>query len=238
MPNASVTPLDTRSTTAPGARDPFRGLPVEAFEFYDALTLDNSRTWWQEHRSEYEQQVRAPMTALLGALEEEFGPGQLFRPYRDVRFAKDKSPIKDHQGAFVEIEDAVGYYVQVSAQGLMVAGGWYSPRGAQLSRFRAAVAEGHAGAVRTMIARLAKQGWQIDGRPLKTRPRGVDPDDPHLDLLRMRALTAAKQYPVEPWLGTSKALTTLRTGWRQLRPLVEWLGEHVGPGEDPREPPE
>lgn len=214
------------------------GLPAEAFEFYDALALDNSRAWWQEHRAEYEQHVRAPMTALLEALEPEFGSGHLYRPYRDTRFSRDGSPIKDHQGALVALEDAVGYYVQVSAGGLMVAGGWYAPAGQQLARYREAIGEGHAAHVRGLLATLGKQGWQVEGKPLKTRPRGVDPDHPDLDLLRFRSLTAARHYPVEPWQGTRRALTTVRSGWRQVRPLVEWLADHVGPAQDPSVPPE
>jgi hypothetical protein len=65
----------------------------------------------------------------------------------------------------------------------------------------------------------------------------VDPDDPDLDLLRMRALTATRTYPIGPWMGTAKALTTVRSGWRQLRPLTEWLADHVGPATDPAVPP-
>jgi uncharacterized protein (TIGR02453 family) len=216
----------------------FTGIPAEAFEFYDALAANNTRPWWQEHRGDYEQHVRAPMAALLEDLSEEFGEGHLYRPYRDARFSRDKTPIKDHQGGLVGLEDAVGFYVQVSANGLMVAGGWYAPQGQQLVRFREAVGAGHAGDVRAMLRALERQQWELDGRPLKTRPRGVGPDHPDLDLLRLRSLTAARQYPVQPWLGTRRALTTVRTGWRQLRPLVEWLADHVGPGSDPSLPPE
>jgi uncharacterized protein (TIGR02453 family) len=216
----------------------FTGFPAEAFDFYEALAANNTRPWWQEHRAEYEAHVRAPLEALVGELEPEFGAGHLYRPYRDARFSKDKTPIKDHQGAVVGLEDSVGYYVQVSAEGLMVAGGWYAPAGQQLARFREAIEAGHATEVRRMLATLAKQGWEIDGQQLKTRPRGVAPDHPDLDLLRMRALTGAKRYPVEPWLGSRKALTTVRAGWRQLRPLMEWLADHVGPAQDPALPPE
>jgi len=216
----------------------FTGLPAEAFDFYQGLAANNTRPWWQEHRGEYEEQVRTPMQALLAELEPEFGTGHLYRPYRDARFSRDKAPIKDHQGAVVGLEDSVGYYVQVSAAGLMVAGGWYAPAGQQLARFREAIAAGHAIEVRRMLRTLEKQGWRVDGRLLKTRPRGIDPDHPDLDLLRMRALTAAKDYPVEPWLGGRRALTTVRTGWRQLRPLIEWLADHVGPAQDPALPPE
>jgi uncharacterized protein (TIGR02453 family) len=216
----------------------FTGLPAEAFDFYDALAANNTRPWWQEHRGEYEQHVRAPLAALLAELEPEFGSGHVYRPYRDARFSRDKTPIKDHQGAFVGLEDAVGYYVQVSAAGVMVAGGWYAPQGQQLVRFREAIEAGAASTVRSMLHGLERQRWELDGRALKTRPRGVDPDHPDLDLLRFRALTAARHYPVQEWLGTRKALTTVRRDWRQLRPLVEWLADHVGPATDPSLPPE
>ena len=89
-----------------------------------------------------------------------------------------------------------------------------------------------------MVRALERSGWEIDGRPVKTRPRGVPADHPDLDLLRFRSLTAAKHFPVEPWLGTRKALATVRTRWRQVRPLTEWLGDHVGPATDPALPPE
>jgi len=211
----------------------FEGLPVEAFEFYDALAADNTRAWWKSHKSDYEQAVRDPLTALLSELAAEFGDAHLFRPHRDTRFSKDKSPLKDHQGGFIGLEDAVGYYVQVSAAGLMVAGGWYAPQGHQVARYRDAVDSGHADHLRSLVTKLERQGWEIDGQPLKTRPRGVDADHPNLDLLRFRALIGLRTYAVEPWLGTRKTLTVVRNGWRQLRPLTEWLADHVGPAADP-----
>ena len=64
----------------------FSGFPVEAFDFYDALAANNTRPWWQEHRGEYEQNVRAPLGELVAELEAEFGTGHLYRPYRDARF--------------------------------------------------------------------------------------------------------------------------------------------------------
>ena len=209
----------------------FSGIPVEAFEFYDELTANNTKTWWTAHRSEYERHVREPLAELLADLADEFGDAKLFRPYRDVRFSKDKTPIKDHQGGYVSTEDAVGYYVQVSASGLMVAGGWYAPSPAQLKRFREAVASGRAGELRRLLARLEKQGWQIESNSLKTRPKGYDVDHPDLDLLRFRLLTAERHYPVEAWMGTRKAFTVVRADWRRLRPLMDWVSDVVGPAD-------
>jgi uncharacterized protein (TIGR02453 family) len=207
----------------------FSGLPVEAFEFYDQLTANNTKSWWNEHKSDYERYVRTPLVDLVTALSDEFGEAKLFRPYRDVRFAKDKSPIKEHQGAYVSTQDAVGYYVQVSSSGLMVAGGWYASSGDQLKRYREAVDGGKGPELRTLLAALAKQRWQLESNSLKTRPRGYGDDPPDLDLLRFRHITAERHYDVEAWMGTSRVADRIRQGWRQLTPLVDWLTETVGP---------
>lgn len=211
----------------------FTGFPDEAFVFYEGLSADNSKAYWTAHKGTYDAAVRGPMLELLGALEEEFGPAHLFRPYRDVRFARDKSPYKDHQGGFVEVADAVGYYVQVAAPGLMVAGGWYSPQGAQVARYREVV-DGPAGAeLERIVADVTAAGLTLDGDRLKTRPRGVDPDHPRLELLRHRSLVGIREHALEPWVHEPEALDVVRDGWRALRPLVEWLAAYVGPGEDP-----
>src|SRR4051812_33089267 len=72
----------------------FTGWPVEAVEFFEALEDDNSRTFWQANKTVYERCVKGPMEGLLAELEDEFGAGKVFRPYRDVRFSRDKTPYK------------------------------------------------------------------------------------------------------------------------------------------------
>jgi uncharacterized protein (TIGR02453 family) len=211
----------------------FTGFPAEAFDFYERLAADNSRVWWNAHKDEYERWVRQPMASLLAELSEEFGEGRIYRPYRDVRFSADKSPVKDHQGAVVMLEDSIGYYVQISAAGLFVAGGWYAPAGQQLTRFRDAVDGGQAGHLRTLLSDVAAAGFEIDGRPLKTRPRGIAADHPDLDLLRFRALTVGRTWPPGPRLAERRALMLVRDGWRAIGPLLEWLADTVGPAVDP-----
>ena len=81
----------------------FTGFPVAALDFYDDLEMDNTKSFWEKHKAVYDEGVKAPMVALLAGLAPEFAPdgqgGKIFRPYRDVRFAKDKTPYKTHQGA-------------------------------------------------------------------------------------------------------------------------------------------
>ena len=211
----------------------FRGFPDQALVFYEGLTADNSKAYWTAHKATYESAVREPMAEMLARLEPEFGPGHMFRPHRDVRFSHDKSPYKDHQGAFVEIGDAVGLYVQLSADGLLVAGGWYAAQGAQIQRFRDVV-DGPAGAeLEAILARTVAAGLEVGGERLATRPRGTPADHPRLDLLRHRSLTASRTFTPAAWLHTAKAAGKVADTWRAATPLVEWLADAVGPGHGP-----
>ncbi|MFD0349554.1 DUF2461 domain-containing protein [Kitasatospora aburaviensis] len=154
----------------------FQGWPAEALDFYEHLEADNSRTFWQSHKEQYEQAVREPMERLLAELEPEFGPGKIFRPNRDVRFSADKSPYKTHIGAHL----TAGGYVQLSADGLACGNGLYQLAPDQLDRYRAAVAEDVTGAeLERVIDAVRAAGPQVVGRDsLKSAPRGYPKDHP------------------------------------------------------------
>jgi uncharacterized protein (DUF2461 family) len=89
----------------------FRGWRVDALEFFEGLEAENSKAYWARNKPVYDREVRAPMEALLAELEPDWGEGRIFRPYRDVRFSKDKSPYK------TTIAATVGDgYVQLSSR--------------------------------------------------------------------------------------------------------------------------
>lgn len=205
----------------------FDGFDEEAFAFYEGLLADNSREYWTANKERWERHVRLPMLALLDELEPEFGEAKLFRPYRDVRFSKDKTPYKDHQGALIRGNPL---YVEIDADGMVVACGMYSMHGEQLKRFRAAVHAPASGkALETLLDGLQAAGMEIAGETLKTRPRGFDADHPRIELLRHTRLYVRQGWPVDPWMETHEVVDRVRDAWRLLRPLGDWAVEHVGP---------
>lgn len=202
----------------------FPGIPVAALDFYDDLEMDNSRTLWQEHRQVYEESVKAPMAALLDSLAPEFGDGKLFRPHRDVRFSKDKSPYKTHQGAFIATGPSAGHYVQVDAAGAMVAAGWYAADAPTLAAIRHHIdADGQR--LADLLARLGAAGWEVGGDRLVTRPRGWSADHPHIELLRHKTLTVRKRYDNDPITETPRFAEVVAQDWRDSRPVLDWLTE-------------
>jgi uncharacterized protein (TIGR02453 family) len=205
----------------------FTGFPDAALDFYDDLEVDNTRSFWEKHKPIYTESVRQPMTALCEALAPEFGDAKVFRPYRDVRFAKDKTPYKTHQGAFAAAGPATGWYVEISARGLRVGAGFYEASGERLARIRDAMADDKAGPrLQRVLRKLEKDGFEISGERLKTSPRGYAANHPRIELLRHKQLFAAKSFGFDG-LDSPVVLDRVRDDWRALRPLVEWVATHA-----------
>jgi uncharacterized protein (TIGR02453 family) len=207
----------------------FTGIPEAALDFYDDLEVDNTKSFWTAHKDTYDTAVRGPMTALAKALEPEFGEAKVFRPYRDVRFAKDKTPYKTHQGVFIARGPATGYYVQVSAPGVRVGVGYYEASGPRLARIRSAVADDRRGPeLERLVDSLQASGWELGGDKLKTSPKGYAADHPRIELLRHKSMTLAKSYGFEPFIHTPELLDRVREDWREATPFVTWVSDNAG----------
>ena len=206
----------------------FTGFPEAALDFYDDLEMDNTKSFWEAHRATYDEAVAAPMKALVGALEPEFGTAKVFRPYRDVRFAKDKTPYKTHQGAFIPKGPSTGYYLQVGAGGVRVGVGFYEASSDRLATIRSAIDdEAHGADLETVLADLTSSGWVLGGDQLKTAPRGYDVDHPRIALLRHKSMTLGKDHGFAPVIHTPELLNQVRADWREATPFVEWVLAHA-----------
>jgi uncharacterized protein (TIGR02453 family) len=203
----------------------FTGWPEEALDFYDGLAADNSKSYWTEHKAVYTEKILYPMTELAEELAAEFGEPKLFRPYRDIRFSRDKSPYKTHIGAVI---GGTGY-VQLSAEGLATGAGMWQMSPDQLARYREAVTANLPGAeLEQIIARAERDGVTVHGHGvLKSAPRGYPADHPRIGLLRYKGLTAWQQWPAEPWLETPAAKDRVISFFRTAEPLCSWLTHHV-----------
>jgi uncharacterized protein (TIGR02453 family) len=86
----------------PTSTETFTGFRPEAIQFLADLAGNNERDWFTPRKGEYERLLKGPLEALCRALDEAFRARAIplegdpsrspFRIYRDVRFAKDKSP--------------------------------------------------------------------------------------------------------------------------------------------------
>ncbi len=214
-------------------RHAFTGFSERAFDFYERLEDDNTRSFWLTNKPIFEAEVKAPMTALIDTFPASFGTFHVFRPNRDVRFSANKEPYKTQHGAVSETPGGSILYVQFSAEGVMAASGAYMMSSEQLMRFRAAVADETTGPqLEAVIRSLTKKGLDVSGggyEPLKTAPRGYAKDHPRIDLLRWKGCIASERWPGRKVVGTAELATHIQKAWKRTQPLTDWLDSHIGP---------
>ncbi len=212
---------------------PFGGFGDQAISFLHELEANNNRDFFNAHRDVYDDHLREPLERLLAEVSDEFGDsGKVFRPNRDVRFSKDKSPYKLNAAAAIgdNHESCAVFYVQIGAKGLFVASGIYMMTRDQLQRFYAAVDDDTSGErLKSIVATTQKQGAEVGGSGLKTAPRGFDKAHPRVELLRHKSLTVSREYgPDHDWIFSRKAMSKVTDLWREAAPINEWLTQHVG----------
>jgi uncharacterized protein (TIGR02453 family) len=213
----------------------FRGFPPEAIAFFAGLEADNSKAYWTANLATYQTAVRGPMEALIATVDDEFKPLRIFRPNRDVRFSKDKSPYKTSISAVGERAGGAAYYVALSSEGLFVGSGYWHLGSDQLARYRDAVDDEGTGTELGAIVKGLPRGYDVHGDDLKTAPRGFARDHPRIDLLRKRRLSVGRSWAPASWLHTAKARDRVEEAWRVAGPLDDWLDANVGPSEMPPE---
>ncbi len=222
----------------------FRGFGPKALAFFEALKFHQSKEWFDENRGLYEADVVAPMVALLGDLSATFakegpplradGKRSMFRIYRDVRFAKDKTPYKTHAGAVMTRSGAKNdnglLYVHISPEGCFTAAGFYQPESADLARLRKAIVADGGKRYAAMLAALKKGKLALNDEPDLTRvPRGFESHKggPLEGALRLKSFIVEAPLS-DALILTPKLATSLASFARRARPLLDFGWQTLG----------
>jgi uncharacterized protein (TIGR02453 family) len=218
----------------------FTGMPDAGLAFLEDLEERNTKDFFDANKALFREQVQAPFAALVEAAAArlrrsvpDLGPPKVFRIYRDLRFAKDKTPYKTSMSASVPSrprdEDggpgvATGFYVNVGPAGLYTASGLYHPDRTDLQRVRAAIADPEMGReLEAIFRRAVGKGLEPWLDPLQRMPRPWPADHPRAALLKGRSLVLNRQHERAPWLQTAELLDHLVADWKAMIPFNRWL---------------
>lgn len=215
--------------------------------YLEGLRENNRKAWFVMNKPAFDI-LRAEFTALvaevIGALSKDdrriahVDPAKaLFRIYRDVRFAHDKTPYKTHFSASIADGGAKHwgpmYYLQIDADGrLHLGAGCYRPPREVLARLRQQVIADHRGLQRVLKNKrfVSTFGALDEDDKLARLPKGFDADLPHID--RVAGLLRLKSYVVTADLdltdpANAKAAQdlaqTIATTLAAAVPLNDWL---------------
>jgi uncharacterized protein (TIGR02453 family) len=228
------------SQAAHAVKTGFPGFPAEGMQFFRSLARNNRREWFQPRKHIYDEQVKAPMAELVGALCAEmmrFAPDYvaepakaIYRIYRDTRFSKDKTPYKTHIAAVfprrgMEKHGAAGLYFSVSPKEIEVAGGVYMPGPDALLAIRTYLAERHEEFSNIIGSRkLRTLVGEMHGEQLSRVPKGFACDHPAANLIRYKQWLF--YVMLDPALATTpKLLPEVRKRFEAMMPFVEFLNQ-------------
>ena len=178
--------------------DGFNELVVRAQAFFTELKDNNTRDWFAKRKDFYNQDIRAPGILFSEIMAEEIsrvtGTGhtpKVYRLYRDVRFAKDKSPFNPwlHMmwSAQGMADDRPWFFFGIDHDVVFLAAGVLGLQKEGLTRYRAFV-DRRGDELTDVIDDSGAELVNYGPEPLKRVPKPYDPDHPHGDLLRRKGL--------------------------------------------------
>jgi len=224
----------------------FTGFPKDFFAFFRELKNDNERAWFEANKQRFRDSVQAPMSDFISAMAPKLAViskqfvadprpngGSMFRIYRDVRFAKDKRPYKEHAACHFRHRlgrdvHAPGFYMHFAPDEVMFGGGMWMPPPEALAQVRGAIAAKPA-AWKKMLAdkAFANHFEGVQGDALTRPPRGFDPAHPFIDDIRKKSFFAMREEGMKLAL-SPQLVDAVADTFRAAGPLMKFLCGAVG----------
>ena len=234
-------------------KDDFTHFTPKAFTFLRGIARNNRKEWFEEHRTDYEREIKRPLALLVEEVDvhlativpEVVGSPKksVFRIHRDVRFSKDKAPYKTHAACWFFHRDAgrgvgteaahggAGFYFHMEPGKSFCGGGIWMPPRAAVNKIRLALTDDLEGFEEIVKGRAFRRRFgDLDTDGMLTRlPRGFAADHPAAAWLRYQSYTAFTD--VTPEEVTSPRLPkTLAKHFAAMTPFVRWLNGALGLG--------
>jgi uncharacterized protein (TIGR02453 family) len=217
------------------------------FKFLSELTENNNKQWWEENKDRYVEVVREPALRFIADFGEVLGSfaphftadartqgGSLMRPYRDVRFSKDKTPYKTNVGIQFRHESgkdvhAPGFYLHLEPSESFAGVGLWSPETKTAHQIRQKINDDPQGWEKAAHSKSFSKDWTLSHpeEALQRVPKLYDQDHPFADDIRLKSFIAGNRL-------TQKAVTSetfLKDLAGQLRNTVDFnrfLFEAIG----------
>jgi uncharacterized protein (TIGR02453 family) len=222
--------------------NPFIGFPQESLQFFTDLKTNNNKPWFEAHRSDYDSYVLGPCRDFVVAMGERLQAlsprviadprinKSIFRIHRDIRFSKDKSPYKAHQGLWFPVSGSggkfenPGYYFHFEPGNLMVGVGIHSFSKPLLKAYRKAVVDPELGPeLARVMASVLDKGYGLGSKTYKRVPRGYEKEHEFANLLLYSGLTAGMDLGIPPEMHTPHLVDFCFEKYKDMAEIVYWL---------------
>lgn len=221
----------------------FNGFNKDAIEFLRDLKQNNTKEWFEDNRSRYEKAILEPNKAYVQEMGEHLQvlvpnikalpkvSGSLFRIFRDVRFAKDKTPMKSKigilfwQGQSHRMQSS-SFYMHYDVNELFYATGIRSFKTPLLKTYREYIKnEKNRVSLHKILEQLKKKGYCIPQAHYKRYPLGFDKDDDNVYLSLFNSMYAYKIFPIDEVFYSNEVLNRAFDLYEDMFELHQWVYE-------------
>lgn len=224
-------------------------------QYLSELSENNARPWFVMNKPRYDilrEEFLEVVTELIRQITlfdkqvAACNPKKaMFRINRDIRFSKNKTPYKTRFSAGITPNDlrrpsAGGgptWYFQIDGNGMLgVGAGEYLPPSPRLKAIRQHVlndATGFAKILKNKALRATYAGL-LEEDKLQRPPKGVDPDHPHIEALKLKSFFVWTEVRLDI-NAPDRLVPQLAQAFKDALPLVLWL-RGVPEPEQPADP--
>ena len=212
-------------------------IPASALTLLLELKQNNNRDWFNAHKEAFATQqsyIETFAGSLLTAMsshdliETPSGKKSLHRIYRDTRFSKDKTPYKNNwSGSFTRAtkQRRGGYYFHIEPGNSFIAGGFWAPNTSDLKRIRDDISYDPAPLRKILNSKSFKETFgTLQGEQLKTAPKGFDPTNEAIDLLRYKQFLLIRPF-TDKDTASNSFLEQANNTFKAMRPFFDYMSD-------------
>ena len=209
----------------------------DSLDFLTELSKNNNRDWFNNRKDRYieaHDNIIDFADALLDEMNKHdyietlSGKKSVYRIYKDVRFAKDKTPYNTHWSAsFKRATKKLrgGYYFRIEPGNSGLVAGFWGPGADDMKRIRQDIDANYPAwknllADKTLVATFGS----LYGEQLGSAPRGYSKDHPAIDLLRYKQFMLRYLFSDEEVLSPD-FLFRMNDVFKKMRPFLDFMSE-------------
>ena len=221
----------------------FKGFSKKSLSFLKELRKNNSKEWFENHKHIYEEHILGPNRAFVEEMGEHIQAlvptinaipkinGSMYRIYRDIRFAKDKTPMKTHTGVIfwqgsAKRTQSANFYTRATPEEVVIGAGIRRFDTALLSTYRDYIKNmDHADRLFEILNECRKKGFDIIEPSYKRLPRGFSKTYPYPELALLNGMVVNKKFKPDETYFSEKIIERCYNIYEELLPLQQWLYE-------------
>lgn len=221
----------------------FDGFKKEGIAFLKELEKNNSKEWFEKNRTTWENYILAPNKAFIEDMGETLQilvptikalpkvSGSLFKIYRDTRFSKNKTPMKDKigllfwQGLGHRMQSS-SFYMHYTKERYFIASGIRAFKNPMLKTYRNYIKnDKNRESLHFILEKLKQKGYESTHPKFKRVPRDFSGDESYLYLTKFDSVFASKEYEIDEIFFSAELLDRLFKIYEDMFDLQQWVYE-------------